>query len=162
MAVLQPVVQAEPRDELARQFLRNSLSGRGRANASLGQWAAVAADFGWCASLSAVPAEHNWFVEQRAIALVRAGEIETAVTEAEALGAKHHNATRCVVAARVFAIAAVAVAAEQRENYCDRAMAFLQQAVQAGLREPSRLQADSDFAPLHDREDFRRLVGGQR
>jgi hypothetical protein len=45
-------------------------------------------------------------------------------------------------------------------RYADEAMASLTKAVAAGWNNPALAATDSDLAPLHGRDDFRRLVAG--
>jgi hypothetical protein len=44
-------------------------------------------------------------------------------------------------------------------DFCDRAMDLLRQTVQAGFKNASFIQTDSDLELLRDREDFQKLIG---
>jgi tetratricopeptide (TPR) repeat protein len=46
------------------------------------------------------------------------------------------------------------------QNYGDKAMSALRQAVGAGFRDVARIQSDADLEPLRARDDFHALVGG--
>jgi len=48
----------------------------------------------------------------------------------------------------------------ERENYADRAMDALRQAVAAGFRDVARIRRDADLGPLRGRDDFQALVAG--
>lgn len=154
--VLQAVHDREPRDAVARQFLRNSLYGRGRAHTALQHWAEAADDWRRCAQLSASN-ERGWFDRQRVLALARAGLVERAREEAEQQVGDADDADARVFLARVDAIAAGAVT-ERRQECGDRAMQLLLEAMGEGF-DVARLRDDADFAVLREREDFRKLVG---
>ncbi len=159
VAVLQPVVAAQPRQALAVQFLGNSLSSRATANRALGRWAAVADDYDGCAALVR-PADGLWYRQQRALARAKSGDVAAAAREAEALALAASVPAERAFAARVFACAAQQATGEQRQQCADRAMAELQQLAAAG-RPPTKLADDPDFAALRERDDFRRLTGAQ-
>jgi serine/threonine protein kinase/tetratricopeptide (TPR) repeat protein len=160
IAVLRPLHEREPRNGVAREFLRNGHLGRARAHSALRHWADAAADFDHCVPLTQ-PQDRTWLLHQATLARVRAGDIESALAEADAQAAANAGAEFQLFAARAHALAAAA-SSDRRQEFADRAMALLQQAVQAGLREPAKLQADADFAPLRERADFQQLVGGPR
>jgi hypothetical protein len=61
----------------------------------------------------------------------------------------------CVCA---LASAAVKDDAKRREQYADRAVALLRQAVAAGWKDAAHMKKDQDLAPLRDREDFQKLL----
>jgi serine/threonine protein kinase/tetratricopeptide (TPR) repeat protein len=158
VAVLQPLHEREPRDAIARQFLRNSLYGRGRAHSALQRWAEVAADWERCAALSEAN-DRGWFVQQRALALARAGAVDAAVATADEHVGDATGVGATTFRARVQALAAGSGAARRAE--CgDRAMALLHGAVQAGF-DATKLRDDADFAALRDRDDFQQMVGGK-
>jgi len=160
MAVLHPVVQAQSRDGTARSFLLNSLAGRGKANVALEQWVAAADDWDRCCALT--PAQHlSYFAHQRVQARARAGQGEQALAEAETLAGAAKDAAAHATAARVFALAATALAGEPRTRAGDGAIAQLRAMLALGQYSVASLRDDPDFAALRDREDFRQLVGGQ-
>jgi eukaryotic-like serine/threonine-protein kinase len=47
---------------------------------------------------------------------------------------------------------------EKKNEYANRAMDLLQQAVKAGWNDAKRTASDTDLAPLRDREDFKKLL----
>ena len=57
----------------------------------------------------------------------------------------------------VYAIASGKIA-DKKDEYSQRAVELLQQALNAGYIDTAHLQQDSDLAPLHDRADFKKLV----
>ena len=48
--------------------------------------------------------------------------------------------------------------ADNQQQYADRAMQLLRQAVQAGFNNAEHMQRDSDLDPLRRREDFQKLL----
>jgi eukaryotic-like serine/threonine-protein kinase len=58
----------------------------------------------------------------------------------------------------VYATAA-AKSPQKKQEYGDRAMELLNKAVQAGYKNAAWMKQDADLASLHDREDFKQLVG---
>ena len=57
----------------------------------------------------------------------------------------------------VYAIASAKVA-EQTQEYADRAMELLQDAVNAGYKDAANMAKDSDLDSLRGREDFKKLL----
>jgi serine/threonine protein kinase/tetratricopeptide (TPR) repeat protein len=55
--------------------------------------------------------------------------------------------------------AAAGKSPQKKQEYGDRAMDLLNKAVQAGYRNAAEMKRDTDLASLHDREDFKKLVG---
>ncbi|HKB36410.1 MAG TPA: hypothetical protein VKD72_08155, partial [Gemmataceae bacterium] len=50
----------------------------------------------------------------------------------------------------------------ERRRYGDLAMLVLEQAVKMGLKDVAAAAHDDDLAPLRDRDDFRKLISGQK
>ena len=57
----------------------------------------------------------------------------------------------------IYSLASSKVADKQQE-YTDRAMEMLKQAVQAGWKDVAHIQQDTDLDPLRNRDDFKKLV----
>jgi hypothetical protein len=47
--------------------------------------------------------------------------------------------------------------ADKKQEYADRAMELLHRAVHAGFKDAAHLAKDTDLAPPHGREDFKKL-----
>jgi serine/threonine-protein kinase len=97
----------------------------------------------------------------RAVARVRAGMEAEAVAEVAELTAPG-TSTAWTAGQRynfacVYAVASSKVASRKQE-YEDRAMQLLSEAVRAGWRDAAHMAQDSDLKPLCGREDFKRLV----
>ena len=56
----------------------------------------------------------------------------------------------------VYAVASVKIQ-DKKQEYANRAMELLQQAVNAGWTDAAHLAKDTDLDPLRDRDDFRKL-----
>jgi hypothetical protein len=48
--------------------------------------------------------------------------------------------------------------ADKKREYCDRALALLHRAVQAGYLDAAHMKQDTDLDPLRDRGDFKKLL----
>jgi serine/threonine protein kinase len=155
--VLKAVHDREPRDVMAKQFLRNSHQGRALANDLLLRHAEAVMDWDQVVELSA-PAEKPDFRAIRAVSQVRAGMVAEAVAAVAEL-AQHPNwpAGQWCNFARIYSIGSTEFPNKQLEH-ADRAMELLRKAVEAGYKNAERLKTDPNFGPLHDREDFKQLV----
>jgi tetratricopeptide (TPR) repeat protein len=95
---------------------------------------------------------------QRAIYRVMAGRITEAVVEVEELTkSSNGNASQFYNFACVFSLAS-SKTADKKQEYGDRAMELLQQAVKAGMKDAAHIAKDTDLDPLRDREDFKKLL----
>ena len=57
----------------------------------------------------------------------------------------------------VYAVASAKIA-DKKQEYADRAMELLRQAVKAGYKDAAHMAKDPDLDPLRDREDFQKLL----
>jgi tetratricopeptide (TPR) repeat protein len=108
---------------------------------------------------------------QRAISLAKRGDHARATREAEAL-ARRDGLTGLNVydLACVYSQSSAAAARDEtlaptdrarlNEQYTERAMEFLKQAVAMGYRRPAVMKSDHDLDALRDRDDFRKLLAG--
>jgi hypothetical protein len=48
--------------------------------------------------------------------------------------------------------------ADKKQEYADRAMELLQQAVKAGYKDAEQVKTNTDLDPLREREDFLKLI----
>jgi tetratricopeptide (TPR) repeat protein len=158
-------------DAEARHFLVAALESRALTLEALGRQAEALADWGQALDRAA-PSERPRLRLGRARARSRAGQLEEAVTEAEACAPAGAPAELCLAAARVLAEAAGLVEADPRlplprrdqlaRRFGGRAVQLLRQARTAGLKEPAAaLAGDPALAALRRRDDFRRLLGEQ-
>jgi hypothetical protein len=98
----------------------------------------------------------------RAVVRVRAGQVATAIEEAEEL-AKTAEPLVLYNAACVYALAskptkANPIPAEQQAKYAERAIALLRQAVAKGYNNVHNMKNDDDLKPLRERDDFQKLL----
>jgi hypothetical protein len=108
-----------------------------------------------------VPAHNSFFRGNRAEAQARAGDHARAFAEANALAsAVVVTGGACYDLARVCAIAAAFVKDDPRlrEQYTNRAVELLRQAVDKGFKDAARLKQDKDLETLRNREDFKKLL----
>jgi serine/threonine protein kinase/tetratricopeptide (TPR) repeat protein len=159
VAVLQPVHEREPRDGVARLFLRNAWLGAGRAHTALQQWQEATAAWERCTALCDAN-ERAWPAMQQALALART-DADAALAAADALIAGSTGANAQVFLARVCALAASRVPARQ-PDLADRAIDALRTAIANGYADAAGLADDPDFAALRDRDDFRALTAARR
>jgi len=55
-------------------------------------------------------------------------------------------------------VSAAGKSPQKKQEYGDRAMELLNKAVEAGVKDPAQPKQDPDLNPLHDRDDFKKLV----
>src|SRR5262249_21353974 len=94
----------------------------------------------------------------RATARVNAGQVAEAVAEvAELTKAPTWKAAQWYDFACVYALASARIADKQQE-YADRAMELLRQAVKAGYNDAAHMRKDTDLDPLRMQADFQQLI----
>jgi eukaryotic-like serine/threonine-protein kinase len=154
---LQPLHEKDPRDPLAKQFLRNSHAGRAQAHHRLGQYVEALAD--WDRTLLLTPtAQQPSFRPGRVASLLGAGRVTEALSEvAELTRSSQWNAAQWYSFACVYAVAS-GKTPDKKTEYGDRAMLLLQTAVNAGFKNTAHMKEDTDLDSLRDREDFQKLV----
>jgi tetratricopeptide (TPR) repeat protein len=168
VALLEPLVRQEPRLLAGRLFLRNAHIARAQALDKLGRHADAVKDWDRALELNAVPAQEPGLRSGRARSLARAGEHARAVAEANTLaGANEVAAGTLYGLACVCAIASAKVkdadnrgagAPRLAEQYANRAVELLRQAVARGFQDAAHMKKNRDLDALRDREDFKRLV----
>jgi tetratricopeptide (TPR) repeat protein len=143
----------------AKQFLRNSHEGRGRAYDRLQKYAEALKDWDRAVELSP-PQEQPEFRAARATTRINAGQVAEAVAEAAALTKRATwSAGQWYDFACVYALASSKSAAkDKKQEYADRAMELLNQAVKAGWNDAAHMRRDTDLDPLRGREDFKELL----
>jgi hypothetical protein len=94
----------------------------------------------------------------RTTSRVNAGQVAQAVAEvAELSKMPHWNAGQWYDFACVYALAS-GKSAGQKQEYADRAMDLLRQAVKAGWKDAAHVKEDTDLDSLRGREDFKKLL----
>jgi serine/threonine protein kinase/WD40 repeat protein/tetratricopeptide (TPR) repeat protein len=155
--VLQTVHNREPRNPTAKEFLRHSHHVRAHAYDLLRRHAEGLQDFNRAIELSA-PTEQLSIRACRAGSQAKAGLVAEAVAEvAELTQFPNVTAGGWYDFACVYSIAS-AKDADKRQEYADRAIELLRKAIEAGYKNAEHLKTDPDLEPLHDREDFQKLV----
>ena len=154
---LKLVHERNPGNFYARAFLRNSHSVRYKAYDRLEMPAEALTDCNRTIELSA-PAEQAYHRARRAVLELHVGQIAEAAAEvAELTNGPNWPADEWYNFACVYAVASATIA-ERQQEYSDRAMECLTNAVVAGWTSAVQIANDSDFDPLREREDFKRLV----
>jgi serine/threonine protein kinase/tetratricopeptide (TPR) repeat protein len=161
---LTPVQNRSPRNVIAKLFLRNSHLGRAQSYDALGKHAEATKDWDKAIELSS-KGDHPGFRVQRAHSRLRAGMVAEAVAEvgeltAPAAGAPNSptwNANQLYGFACIYAVASEKIA-DKKQEYADRAMALVHQAVKAGFNNAGHMKQNTDLASLRDREDFKKLL----
>ena len=154
---LQAVLDKEPRDVTAKQFLRNNHVGRALAHDRLQKFAEAVKDWDGVIALSP-PAQQPLFRASRATSRLQAGMVAEAVAEvAELTKTPFWPAGQWYNFACVYSVASGKIA-DKRTEYADRAMELLQKAVKAGWKDAAHIKADADLDPLRERADFKKLI----
>ncbi|HEV3445599.1 MAG TPA: serine/threonine-protein kinase [Gemmataceae bacterium] len=162
ITVLMAVHEKEPRDVVAKLFLRNSYWSRAIVQDRLHKHAEAVKDWDKAIELSPRPQQAG-LRAGRTMSRFQAGQVTEAIAEAAELTSPraseiaHWNAGQWYDFACVYATASGKTAPKKQE-YADRAMEFLHKAVQAGYKDAAHLTTDIDLDPLHDRQDFKKLV----
>jgi tetratricopeptide (TPR) repeat protein len=160
IATLEPVVAKQPRHPTAKQFLRNTHSGRARALTKLRRYADAFKDWERALDLADERSRNSLRLGQ-AMTLAHVKEHAKATAEADALAdAKEASADTLYDAACVYSLSSSAVLgdAKQAEQYAARAVALLRQAVAKGYKNVEHMKNDTDLDALRQREDFKKLI----
>src|SRR5262249_12329841 len=154
---LERVLQAEPRDVTARNYLRMSYRNRAQAFDALEKYAEAVKDRDRAIELSR-PVEQRSVRAARAISRLQAGQVAEAVAEvAELTKAGDWNAGHWYNFACVYAVASGKIT-DKKQEYANRAMELLQRGVKAGWKDAAHMQKDKDLDSLRGREDFKKLM----
>lgn len=157
IAMLTPVHRAEPRDVTTQQFLRNSHANRAGAYDALKKHADAVHDWDRAVELSP-PGERPEMRASRATSRLQAGMVAEAMAEvAELTKLSGWDAGPRYDFACVYAVASRKVA-EKKQEYADRAMELLQNAIAAGYKDVTHMKKDKDLDALRERSDFKKLM----
>lgn len=171
IVLLRPVLKRNPRNATARRYLHFSFMNRAASLEPLGRHADAARD--WADALR-LDTENNWLqlMRKQAIALARSGDHAQAVRQAEQIAAKNRAAnTQCDLAC----VYSLSMSAAQRDaelsetergriaaRYAAAAITHLRRAVTGRFFKSAaisrRVATDPNFAPLRQREDFRKFA----
>ena len=155
IGALAPIHEREPRDVMARKFLRNCHAGRAMAHDRLQHFAEAISD--WDKAIELSPKEEQpGYRAERATARLQAGQVAEAVAEvAELSKSSNWNAGRLYDFACAYAVASGKFA-DKKDEDAKRAVELLHQAVKAGYKNAAHMKKDRDFDPLRD--DFKQLL----
>jgi tetratricopeptide (TPR) repeat protein len=157
IAVLTPVVAKDPLFPKARQALFVGHAFRAQSLADLGRHGEALPDWDKAVDL-APPTDRNSIRAVRVKSRIRADKVDEAVAEVAEL-AKFEGIPAGILYdfAAVYALASAKDKAKT-DDYGQRAVALLRQAVQGGFKDVTRLKKDPDLDALRPREDFQMLL----
>jgi tetratricopeptide (TPR) repeat protein len=156
--ILTTVYDQDRQVVLAKQFLRNSHANRAMAYGALHRYVEAVQDWDRVVELSPPP-EQPSLRAMRATSRVQAGQVAEAVAEvAELTKRATWPAGQWYDFACVYALASGKVA-DKKQEYADRAMQLLHQAVKAGWKDAAHMMKDVDLDALRGRDDFKKLIG---
>jgi tetratricopeptide (TPR) repeat protein len=154
---LTAVYEQDRRLVVPKEYLRNSYWGRARAYTRLRKYAEALKDWDKAIELSPKAKEPE-FRAARATTRIQAGQMAEAVAEvAELTKLSNWNAAQSYDFACVYAVASSNVA-DTKQEYAERAVQLLHQAVKAGYTDAAHMQEDSDLDSLRGRDDFKKLM----
>jgi serine/threonine protein kinase len=149
---LTPAYDKDHRLVKTREFLCNSHTGRAEAYERLQKHDMAVKD--WNRTIELSPKDVS-----RAAARAKAGQVAEAIAEADELAkSSNWNADNWYNFACVYAIAS-SKSAQKKQEYADRAMELLSKAVKTGYKDAGHMKQDTDLESLHDRADFKKLLG---
>jgi eukaryotic-like serine/threonine-protein kinase len=156
---LTPVYEQDHRLVEARQFLRNSHWSRAYTYDRLLKFTEAIKD--WDKAIELSPMEEKaGHRAARAASRLRAGQVAEAVAEvAELTKNDSWPAGSWYNFACVYSVAS-GKSAVKKQEYADRAMELLRNAVKAGWRDAAHMAKDTDLDPIRGREDFKKLIEG--
>ena len=155
-SALQRFKEQWPGPEVINQ-LRWAYQNRGWSRVLVGSYSQAINDFE--EALQYCPeADRNYICCMRATARLRLGAIDEALAEIQQL-ATHYGGTadEAYNLACFYAVAAEKIP-DQRQTHADKAMEYLQKAVEAGWNNAKHLATDIDIKSLREREDFQALA----
>jgi hypothetical protein len=89
---------------------------------------------------------------------INAGQVSEGIAEiAESAKSSNWNRDNWYNFACVYAVAS-GKSPQKKQEYGDRAMELLNQAVKAGFRDAVQFKQDNDLSSLRDRDDFKKLI----
>jgi tetratricopeptide (TPR) repeat protein len=161
---LQPIYSQDKRLVMAQRYLQNAHSGRARALTKLSRHAEAVRDLDRAIELDTGP-DRATLRTQRAVCLVRIGNHDQAVAEANTVAqGKDVRGDTLYNAAGVFALASAAVKDDPKlaDRSAARAIGLLRQAQAKGyFKETAKIEhmkKDTDLDPLRQRDDFKKLL----
>jgi tetratricopeptide (TPR) repeat protein len=165
IATLTAARERNPRMVLIRYSLGKSHAGRAAALARLERHAEAMRDWERAVELDR-PDRLPEVRAQRAETLLRLGKFTEAIAQVAELTAQRPDsspaarwsAERWYGFARIYAVAAGKVPDKKNQEYADRALELLHEAVKAGWKDAARAAKDPDLVSLRGRADFKRML----
>ncbi len=155
--MLTAVYEQDRRLVEAKQFLRNSHSNRAMAHNRLRNFIEAISDWGKAIELSPM-AERPSLRAARAASRVQAGRVAEAVAEvSELTKSPSWQFGQWYDFACVYAVASGKMG-DKKQEYGDRAMELLRNAVKAGWKDAAHMAKDTDLDSIRGREDFKKLI----
>jgi eukaryotic-like serine/threonine-protein kinase len=155
--VLGPIPEAYPEIKAYSGILSRCYEGRARAREKNQSFTEAAADWGKAIELSS-RSRIDDLRASRAWSLVHSGAIDEGLALVDELKLNpNKDAELWYQCARVVSFAS-GKQLERRNEFADRAMNLLGNAVQSGYNKVSQLKSDSDFDSIRDRDDFEKLL----
>jgi serine/threonine protein kinase len=157
IATLTPIHRDVANEIMAKQFLRNSHWHRAKAYDQLGRFTDAVKDWDRTVELSPM-IELAFFSIPRAMSRVQAGQVAKGIAEiAELTKSPNWNADYMYSFACVYAVAS-GKSTDKKQEYADRAMVLLHQAVKAGYKDATQMKKHTDIDSLRERDDFKKLL----
>ena len=155
--MLKPVYEHDRRQAAAKQYLLNSYAARAKACDHLEKYSESVKD--WDNVIELMPKqEQAKYRVGRAYAAARGGKVAEAVAEvAELTKAGNWLPEQRYYFAGIYAIASAKIA-DKKQEYADRAMELLRQAVAGGYKDLALIKKDADLNSLRDRADFKQII----
>lgn len=157
LALIVPVDESDAKSIRSKHNIMQCYETRSMAYDKLERFAEAEADWNKFIELSPPESKTNLLTE-RGKRLIRDGMVAEGIERISELSKlPSEDAEVWYQCACAFSLAASLVP-DKKDEYADRAMELLQQAVKAGYENAERINKDSDFKPLRDRDDFKKLV----
>lgn len=156
---LTAVFEQDRRFAQAREFLRNSHTGRAQVYDRLRTFPAAISDWNKAVELSSEREQPNYRAA-RAISRHLAGQTTEAVAEvAELTKTRSWPVGDWYDFACVYSIASgKGETGSKKQEYADRAIELLKKAVKAGYHDAAHIAKDTDFDAIRGRDDFKELM----
>lgn len=157
LALIEPVHVSGAKSTRSESNIMMCYEQRSMAYDKLERFAEAEADWNKFVELSPPKSKPNLRIE-RGKRLIRDGMVAEGIERiSELTKLPSMDAEVWYECACAFSLAA-SLLPEKKLEYADRAMELLQEAVKAGYENAERLNKDSDFKSLRDRDDFKKLV----
>jgi tetratricopeptide (TPR) repeat protein len=155
--LLSPLHLQNPLEENSKQFLLRSYWGRARVYARIGKHSEALMD--WNRSMELCPkSQLSHFIADRAYTKLKLGLVVEAVKDISVLRKRlGWSDEQLINFACIYSLASVKII-DKRTEYAEEAVELARKAIKAGYKNYILLKNSNDFAPLRDRDDFRKLI----